>query len=214
MAPAAVARFSRREYRRGMDVIGLAGPAGSGKSAVAREMSRSPGVAWVDLDRVAWSAYEPGTPVFSALVKRFGHEIVGTDGRMDRAALAERAFADADGKRDLDRLVHPAVSALLAKRVDAERRRGCTLLLIEGALLATAPDVDRSLFDAILWLDAPPATRVGRLQTDKRPQHASRNGALVCPEGTIRIDADAPLAEVVRRVRRAIEERARPTLRR
>jgi dephospho-CoA kinase len=194
-----------------MDVIGLAGPAGSGKSAVARELSRSPGVVWVDLDRVAWSAYEPGTPVFSALVERFGRDMVGADGTIDRAALAERAFANADAKRDLDKLVHPAVSALLAERIAAERRRGCRVLLVEGALLAASSDVDRSLFDAILWLDAPPATRVERLRADARLHHATRNDALVCPEGTVRIDADAPLAEVARRVRRAIEHTTRST---
>lgn len=194
-----------------MHVIGLAGPAGSGKSAVARELSGTPGVSWVDLDRVAWSAYEPGTPVFSALVQRFGREIVGADGRMDRAALAKRAFASAGAKRDLERLVHPAVSALLAERIDAERRAGCRLLLVEGALLGASPDVDRSLFDAILWLDVAPPVRAERLRADARPQHATRNGALVCPEGTVRVDADAPLAEVARRVRRAIEDRTRST---
>ncbi|MDD5264403.1 MAG: dephospho-CoA kinase [Candidatus Bipolaricaulis sp.] len=197
-----------------MHVIGLAGPAGSGKSAVARELSRSPGAVWVELDRVAWSAYEPGTPVFSTLVERFGREIVGADGRIDRSTLADRAFATADAKRDLDKLVHPAVSALLTERIAAERRRGCRLLLVEGALLAVSSDVDHSLFDAILWLDAAPATRAERLRAAARPQHAMRTSVLVRPEGTVRIDTDAPLAEVVRRVRRAIDEQTRSSPRR
>ena len=192
-----------------MIVVGLAGPAGSGKSTVAREVARHPRVEWIDLDRLAWSTYEPGTSVFSGLVDRFGSAIVGADGRIDRAALAERAFADPEGKRDLDRLVHPAVNDALRGRIEEGRRGGCRILLVEGALLGSSPEVDRSLFDAILWLDASTAVRDERLRADGRERHAARTETLAVPEGVERIATDAPLAVVVRRVRRAIA-RARP----
>ena len=189
-----------------MIVVGLAGPAGSGKSVVARELARRRGVAWLDLDRLAWDTYKPGTSVFAALVARFGSGIVGADGEVDRAALAERAFADPVGKRDLDRLVHPAVTTALADRIEVERRRGRRLLLVEGALLGSSPDVDRSVFDVILWLDASSDVRDERLRVDGRSQHAVRTEKLVQPLGTVAIDADAPLDDVVRRVSLAIAE--------
>lgn len=196
-----------------MKVIGLAGPAGSGKSAVAEALARCPGAAWLDLDRLAWSTYDPGTPTFTSLVVRFGAGILTSEGRIDRAALAERAFADAAAKRDLDRIVHPAVDEALARRIAEERRAGRELLLVEGALLATSSDVDRGLFDAILWLDAPFETRKERLERDGRPHHASRN-ADIAPSGEIvHVDADAALEEVVQRVRRAIAAPPRPTSR-
>jgi dephospho-CoA kinase len=189
-----------------MKTIGLAGPAGSGKSAVARALSHRPGVAWVDLDRLAWSTYEPGTPAHAALVLRFGPEILGEGGRIHRTALAKRAFADPVGKEDLERIVHPAVSAALTRRMDEERRRGRRLLLVEGALLGTAGDVDRTAFDAILWLEAPAAVRAARLRGDGREHHADRTEDLARPEGALSIDADALLDEVVQRVWRTIEE--------
>ena len=187
-----------------MKVIGLAGPAGSGKSAVARELSHRPGVAWVDLDRLAWATYGPGTLAHVALVERFGPEILDEGGRIHRTVLGERAFADPVGKADLERIVHPAVSAALAQRIDAERRRGRRILLVEGALLGTALDVDRNAFDAILWLEAPEAVRAARLDADGRAHHGDRTRELTPPEGTLPIDADAPLDEVAGRVWAAI----------
>jgi dephospho-CoA kinase len=195
-----------------MIVVGLAGPAGSGKSAVARELARRAGVASIDLDRVAWSTYEPDGPAFRDLLARFGSDILAADGRVDRAALAAKALADAAGKRDLERIVHPAVNAALATLIAEEAQRGRRVLLVEGALLASAPDVDRELFDVILWLDVSLPVRGARLRQDGREHHGARNDKLAPSGDVVRIDADAALDEVVERVWQAIEERRRATL--
>ena len=194
-----------------MIVVGLAGPAGSGKSAVARELARQSGVVRIDLDRVAWSTYEPDGPAFHALLARFGPDILAADGRVDRAALAAKALGDPASKRDLERIVHPAVNAALAASIGEEGRRGRQVLLVEGALLASAPDVDRDLFDVVLWLDAPSPVRGVRLRQDGRGDHAARNDELAPADDSVRIDADASLDEVAERVWSAIEERRRAT---
>lgn len=189
-----------------MKVVGIAGPAGSGKSAVARDLARLHGAVWLDLDQLAWSTYKRGTPTFNALVVRFGVGIVGRDGEIDRAALAERAFADEAAKRDLDRIVHPAVDEALARRIREERHAERELLVVEGALLAHSPDVDRTLFDLIVWLEAPLAVRAGRLALDKRSHHVSRNADIDPPAEIVRVSSDGPLDVVVARVWRAIRE--------
>jgi dephospho-CoA kinase len=194
-----------------MIVVGLAGPAGSGKSAVARELAHRVGVTWIDLDRVAWSTYEPDGPAFHALLARFGPDILAADGHVDRAALAAKALGDPVSKRDLERIVHPAVNASLATLITEEERRGRRVLLVEGALLASAPDVDRDLFSVILWLDAPLPVRGVRLRQDGRERHVARNDKLAPSGDVIRIDADAALDEVAERVWSAIEERRRAT---
>jgi len=194
-----------------MIVVGLAGPAGSGKSAVARELARRVGVAWIDLDRVAWSTYEPDGPAFRALLARFGSGILTPDGHVDRGALAAKALGDPAGKRDLERIVHPAVNASLAASLGEEARRGRRVLLVEGALLASAPDVDRDLFDIILWLDVPLPVRGARLRQDGRERHVARNDKLAPSGDVTRIDADAALDEVAERVWSAIEARRRAT---
>ena len=194
-----------------MIVVGLAGPAGSGKSAVAKELARRAGVAWIDLDRVAWSTYGPDGPAFHALLARFGSDILAADGRVDRGALAAKAFGDPASKRDLERIVHPAVNAALAASIGEEGRRGRQVLLVEGALLASSPDVDRDLFDVILWLDIPFPVRGDRLRQDGRGHHVARNDKLAPSGDVVRIDADASLDEVAERVWSVIEERRRAT---
>ena len=189
-----------------MKVIGLGGPPGSGKSAVARELAMRPSVAWIDLDRVAWHSYRPGTPTFDQLVSRYGRSILGEDGSIDRQRLARAAFADAKGRRDLEALVHPAVSAALAQGVEEHRDAGARILLVEGALLGVSSAVDYTGIDVVLWLDAPPELRARRLAAAGRPLHAERwsTRAFVTPVRHIRTDGS--LEEAVAAVLAAVED--------
>jgi len=187
-----------------MKVIGLAGPPGTGKSAVGRELARRPGVRWIDLDPIAWSAYRRGTEAFVRLVDRFGPAVVGEDGAIDRRRLANRAFATSEARAELDAIVHPAVNEALAERIRAEQADGAEVLLIEGALLATSPHVDRSLFDAILWLEASEDARRARLAADGREAQIDRLDG-VEPRGTVqRVSSDGSVIEVAERIWNAI----------
>jgi len=146
-----------------MTVIGIAGPAGSGKSTVARLLSRRPGFAHVDCDELAWATYLPGGPGYSALVARFGTGVLAEDGTVDRARLARVALADPQAKADLEAVVHPHVMSEVRTAIERHRGAGTRVLLVEGALLLASPYVDRSLFDALVWLSAPRAERRRRL---------------------------------------------------
>jgi dephospho-CoA kinase len=57
--------------------------------------------------------------VFDAMVERFGPGIVGADGMLDRAAVADIVFADPKALEDLNNIVHPAVGAEIARRMEA-----------------------------------------------------------------------------------------------
>jgi len=188
-----------------MKVIGLAGRPGSGKSAVARDLARQPGVEAVDLDCVSWATYVPGTPTYERLVSRFGREILSDDGRIDRERLAAAALSEEAGRRDLEAIVHPAVGDLLRERIRDAQGRSVRVLVVEGALLASSSHVDRSVFDALLWLDASDATRERRLRAQGRAQHADRMRGVSPRHGTIVVDAEGNLGETVERVRRLIE---------
>ncbi|MBU0596229.1 dephospho-CoA kinase [Candidatus Bipolaricaulota bacterium] len=188
-----------------MKVIGLAGKPGSGKSAVARELALRPAVTWVDLDPVAWSTYCGGTPPLDRLVERFGAGILNAAGEIDRARLAEAAFASPEARRDLDAIVHPAVSEAIAERIREESALGTEVLLVEGALLATSPYVDRSRFDAILWFDASDNLRRQRLASGSREAQVDRFGALEPGENVLRVSAEGTVSVVAERVWRIIE---------
>jgi dephospho-CoA kinase len=188
-----------------MKIVGLAGRPGSGKSAVARRLAKEAGFAWIDLDRVAWETYAPGAESYAPVIERFGRDVVAGDGSIDRPKLAVRVFLEAGAREDLEAIVHPAVCSRLRSIADAHRQRGTRTLLVEGALLTTSPHVDRGLFDAILWFDAPDAVREGRLRVAGRVDHVTRGEDVAPGERSIRVDADGTIDEVVQRVRAAID---------
>ena len=93
--------------------VGLTGGIASGKSLVADELARL-GAVVIDADVLAREVVEPGTPGLAAIVERFGDDVLD-DGRLDRAALGKIVFADPEARRDLERIVHPAVRARAAE---------------------------------------------------------------------------------------------------
>ena len=87
--------------------VGLTGGLGSGKSTVAG-MLRARSAKVIEADELGRALMEPGQPVFAEIVRVFGPETVGADGRLNRARLAELAFQG--GRLDeLNAIVHPAV---------------------------------------------------------------------------------------------------------
>jgi dephospho-CoA kinase len=98
-------------------VVGLTGGIGSGKSTVSSLLAAK-GAVIVDADEVVREQQRPGTPVFDAMVERFGPGIVAADGTLDRAAVADIVFADPQALADLNNIVHPAVGAAIARRME------------------------------------------------------------------------------------------------
>jgi dephospho-CoA kinase len=98
-------------------VVGLTGGIGSGKSTVSALLAAK-GAVIVDADEVVREQQRAGTPVFDAMVERFGPGIVGADGTLDRAAVADIVFADPQALEDLNNIVHPAVGGEIARRME------------------------------------------------------------------------------------------------
>ena len=99
-----------------MLVIGLTGGIGSGKSTVSALLAEK-GAVIVDADAITREVQQPGTDTFKAMVERFGEGIVGPDGALDRNAVADIVFNDPDALADLNHIVHPAVGAEIASRM-------------------------------------------------------------------------------------------------
>lgn len=97
-----------------MYTVFLAGGIGSGKSTVAGLLVRRG--AWrCDLDQVSRDVCEPGSDVLAQIADEFGPDvIVGETGELDRALLAERAFASPEATAALEAIEHPAIARELA----------------------------------------------------------------------------------------------------
>lgn len=99
-----------------MLLIGLTGGIGSGKSTVSALLAAR-GAVVVDADAIVHDVQRPGTPVFTAMVERFGEGIVAADGTLDRARVADIVFNDPEALAALNAIVHPAVGAEIARRL-------------------------------------------------------------------------------------------------
>jgi dephospho-CoA kinase len=191
----------------GVKVIGVAGPAGSGKSTVARMLARRPGIAYVNCDELAWGTYRPGGPAYARLLARFGEGILSPDARVDRSALGQLVFSDPQAKADLEAIVHPLVLLEVRRLVAEHRHKGTEFLLVEGALLLDSPFVDPEEFDAFVWLSVPEEERRQRLLAAGLPWEAVegrlRAQASLAPPRAPKVyvvDGRSPPAEVAERL--------------
>jgi len=114
--------------------VGLTGGLGSGKSTVAARL-RELGAEVVEADELGRALMEPGQAVFKEIARVFGREVVGADGRLNRARLAELAFG---GGRlsELNAIVHPAVIAAQKKWMEGVFARDpAAVAVVESALI-------------------------------------------------------------------------------
>ncbi|MEO7428249.1 MAG: dephospho-CoA kinase [Acidimicrobiales bacterium] len=141
-----------------MQLIGLTGGIGSGKSTVSALLADL-GAVVIDADAITRDLQRPGTPVLEAMVERFGDGILAADGTLDRQAVADIVFTDADALADLGRIVHPAVGAEIARRLEAEVPTD-HLVVLDVPLLVESGRDDMA---ALVVVDVDPEIAVGRL---------------------------------------------------
>jgi len=139
-------------------LIGLTGGIGSGKSSVSALLAAK-GAVIIDADAITRDLQQPGTEVLAAMVERFGTGILGADGTLDRPAVADIVFNDPDALRDLGAIVHPAVGAEIARRLEAEVDTD-HLVVLDVPLLVESGRDDMA---ALVVVDVDPELAVQRL---------------------------------------------------
>jgi len=137
--------------------VALTGGIASGKTAVANIFATH-GVPVIDTDVIAREVVEPGQPALAAVVDAFGTGVLAADGRLDRPRLRERIFGDAEARRRLEAILHPAIRTEMERQSRAAGGPYQVLvipLLVEGGR--------RDHFDRVLVVDVPEATQIERL---------------------------------------------------
>jgi dephospho-CoA kinase len=171
--------------------VGLTGGLASGKSTVAGYL-RELGAEVIEADELGRALMEPGQPVFSEIIRVFGTEVVGPDGRLNRKRLAELAFG---GKRvdELNAIVHPAVISAQQSWMDKVFARDSSAVAVVESALIFEVERDaraRGEKDSILadW-----RKRITRLVVVTAPDEVkiARYADRVCPSGTSREAAEA-----------------------
>lgn len=141
-----------------MYLIGLTGGIAAGKSAVAQHWVTLGGIE-IDADLLAREAVLPGTPALREIASEFGTEILQADGSLDRKALAEIVFNDAEKRAQLEAIVHPAVRLLAASKI-AELPSDSMVIYTVPLLVDASVDLP---FDKVVTVEAPEDVRVNRM---------------------------------------------------
>lgn len=183
--------------------VGLTGGIGSGKSEVARRLAGY-GALIIDADRIAREVVEPGTPGLAQVVGQFGAAVLASDGTLDRSALGEIVFTDAELRGKLNAIIHPLVGARIR---ELEQGADRDAIVIEDIPLIAENDM-AGFFDLVVVVDVPPRLQEERLIREReltRDQVAARMAAQASREQRLAIagivlDNSGSLAELDRQV--------------
>lgn len=194
-----------------MKILALTGGIATGKTAVARLFEKY-GALVIDADRAAHRAYRPGTKLYREILRRYGKDILGPDGAIDRKKLGGILFRSKAERLWLEARIHPETRRLIGREIQEALRRGRRLILVEAALHVETGY--HRPFHGLIVVDAPPETQAERLM---RRENLSRAEALAKLRSQLPrrrklaaadwlIDNSGSLAATERQVRKLVRE--------
>jgi dephospho-CoA kinase len=144
-----------------MQTLGLLGGVASGKSLVASQLAHL-GAVVLDADRAGHEALRLPR-VEEAVRRRWGADVFGPDGHVDRSKLAKIVFAaPPNGQRErkyLEQLTHPEIGRLIEGQI-ASIPQETPLAVLDAALMFEA-GWDK-LCEKFVFVDVPRGVRLAR----------------------------------------------------
>jgi dephospho-CoA kinase len=167
--------------------VALTGGIATGKSHVLAQFDRL-GVPTIDADKLARDVVAPGTPGLTAVVSRFGRDVLDDTGALDRRKLGSIVFSDPMARRDLEDIIHPAVRGAIDEWFSSLGDR------VQGFAVADIPLLYETArhheYDAVIATACDPAMQLTRIM--------ARDGISEA-EARARIAAQLPIGEKTRR---------------
>ena len=142
-------------------IVGITGGVGAGKSSVLTILKDRFGAKIILADLVAHDLMEPGMEGLKRVTDALGTSFLCEDGSVDRKALAELIFNDADALKTMNSIIHPMVWETIEQQaVSCEE----TLVIVEAAVFDTAPG---GLFDEMWYVYTTEENRILRLMESR-----------------------------------------------
>lgn len=173
----------------------VTGGIGSGKSAVTK-LFRQYNVPVIDTDVIARELSEQ-TPVLQELVTQFGADILDPTGKLNRRALREQIFNDANARHQLEAILHPRIHQQVLQELELLEARAAYGLIVIPLFVESQQDYPH---DRVLVIDASEQTQLERirqrdLQSDEQIRQilaaqASREQRLAVADDIIENNAD------------------------
>jgi dephospho-CoA kinase len=111
---------------------GLTGGIATGKSTAAGILAEA-GIPVIDADQVSREVVARGQPALSAIIARFGREVLNPQGTLNREALGAIVFSDPQARKDLEKITHPRIRERVEGWLQAQSSRHAAV--VEAALL-------------------------------------------------------------------------------
>ena len=143
--------------------IGLTGGIGSGKSTVARVLTKC-GAAVIDADAISRQLTAPGGLAIPAIASQFGNQFVTAEGAMNREMMRQLAFDDPVSRHRLESIIHPLVRDEVIAQTGRAIEAGRTCLVFDIPLLVESGRW-RQEVDRVLVIDCSEATQIDRVTT-------------------------------------------------
>ena len=141
-----------------MLIVALTGGIGSGKSTVSSRFEAL-GVPVIDTDIIAREQVAAGTPALQKIRERFGAEVIGPDGTLDRAKLRQLVFDSPEQRRRLEQILHPRIRAEMERRLQA--LTSPYAIVVIPLLLETGQN---AMADRILVVDCEESLQIARVR--------------------------------------------------
>jgi dephospho-CoA kinase len=192
-----------------MLTIGLTGGIGSGKTTVTRFLAAL-GAPVIDADKVGHAMYEPGGPAYKEVLATFGEGILAPDRSIDRKKLGPIVFADRDGLKKLNAIMHPKMFERMREMIAEMRANGeRSPIVIEAAILIEARW--QPLFNEIWMVTASKERVIERVERERglKPEQTEARIRAQFPESerrkhaTLVIENDGTIQELQQKVAQA-----------
>lgn len=148
-----------------MKVFGITGGVGSGKSTVAHFMEQEYNAKLLIADDIGYQLSLRGQPCFDKIVhlfsKEYGDAVLDGQGQLNRSRIAQIVFERKDYLNKMNEIIHPAVKEAIRQKLEAFRKAGEHLVLIESAIIIGAGYED--ICDDFILVTVPYEVRRQRL---------------------------------------------------
>ncbi|CAD8125106.1 unnamed protein product [Paramecium sonneborni] len=112
--------FGIQHYIGRVQIVGITGGIGCGKSTIAKYFNEFLKVQVIDCDQIGRDIVEPGKPAYKLIVQRFGLSILAgnQDGQpIDRQRLADLVFQDNQKRKQLQAITNKYIFKEIAKSI-------------------------------------------------------------------------------------------------
>ncbi|PLX67527.1 MAG: dephospho-CoA kinase [Denitrovibrio sp.] len=141
--------------------VGLTGNIASGKSTAAEYFEKL-GCYSIDADQISRIVMQPDQPAYLKIVELFGEDVLAEDKTPDRSAIRKIVFEQPEMRRELEKIVQPAILEYERKEVGRIKGRDDKAIIItQAAVTVEAGSQDR--FDRLIVVYVDPAVQLERV---------------------------------------------------